>query len=378
LGALMTPFFATGFPFMAFIAALAVVVETIRWLRGALGNLLYFFMWLAMVFGSFFLNSGLPILGDPMGFKVFRGSLAAAVSAAYPGETIFGYSSVIDIYHNQEFRVFDWSGLDWNLSTVASHWLWVVLALGFVLLSSVWFTRFDPSQERLRLARAKPEEGKGVEPRIKVPHITLPSLSPLVSRLAQVSPFLGVLFAELRMLLNGRRWWWWAIMIVLNFSILGNPSELLEPYLLPLVWLWPLAIWSEMGNRERKYNTYQMVFSSARPVLRQLPAAWLAGVLATALFSFAGAVFFLSDGDLPGLAGWVGAVVFVPSLALALGVVSSSNKAFEVVYVIWWYIGPLQKTHGIDFTSGAPQVYLLAAAGSLLLSMFWRGRQVRV
>jgi len=97
-----------------------------------------------------------------------------------------------------------------------------------------------------------------------------------------------------------------------------------EAYLLPLAWLWPLAIWSEMGNRERKNNTYQMVFSSTRPVLRQLPAAWLAGVLATALFGIAGAVVFLSHGDLPALAGWVGAVTFIPTLALALGVLSSA------------------------------------------------------
>jgi hypothetical protein len=54
-----------------------------------------------------------------------------------------------------------------------------------------------------------------------------------------------------------------------------------------------------MGNRERKNSTYQMVFSSARPVLRQLPAAWLTGVLATALFGIAGAVVFLLNGDLP-------------------------------------------------------------------------------
>jgi hypothetical protein len=113
-------------------------------------------------------------------------------------------------------------------------------------------------------------------------------------------------------------------------------------------------------------------------VLRQLPAAWLAGILATALLEIAGAVVFLSNGDLPALAGWVGAVVFVPTLALALGVFSSGSRVFEVAYVIWWYLGPMQNTPGMDFTSGAPQVYLLAAAGLLLLSAYWRGRQVRV
>jgi hypothetical protein len=133
-----------------------------------------------------------------------------------------------------------------------------------------------------------------------------------------------------------------------------------------------------MGNRERKNNTQQIVFSSSRPVLRQLPAAWLAGMLATALLVIAAAVFLIINGDLPGLAGWAGGVIFVPSLALALGVFSSGNRVFEVVYVIWWYIGPMSQTAGLDFTSGAPQVYLLAAAGLLLLSAFWRGRQVRV
>jgi len=133
-----------------------------------------------------------------------------------------------------------------------------------------------------------------------------------------------------------------------------------------------------MGNRERKNNTSQMVFASARPVLRQLPAGWLAGVLATGLMVISGAVFFISNGDLPGLAGWVGAVLFVPSLALVLGVFSSGNRVFEVVYLLWWYIGPFQKSQGMDFTTGAPQIYLLAAVGLLFLSMYWRGRQVRV
>ncbi|MGB8252037.1 MAG: hypothetical protein WCF08_02380 [Anaerolineaceae bacterium] len=180
------------------------------------------------------------------------------------------------------------------------------------------------------------------------------------------------------MLLNGRRWWWWLVIAGLNIAILTFPLEVTKAYLLPIAWLWPLAIWSEMGNRERMKNTFQMVFSSARPVQRQLPAAWLAGVLVTALFGIAGAVVFLSNGDLPGLAGWVGAVIFIPTLALALGVISSGSRVFEVVYLIWWYIGPFQKGPGMDFMAGAPLVYLLAAAGLLLLSAYWRSRQVRV
>jgi hypothetical protein len=400
LGALLMPFLAVTLPNMALVAALAVVFETVPWLRGVVGNAVYFFLWLlvtiVVVVGGMLVSLVMDPMGanltdsagvnltDPMGISLVRTSLVAGAKVAFPDEAISGLMGLqAGLPGNTQFRVFNWPGVDWTPGIVAGQWFWAVIGLGLVLLSAVWFARFDPSREGLRHARRKTEEaeeGEPAAPQKKAPHIALPNLSPPVSKLAQVNPFLGVLFAELRMLLKGRRWWWWWWLIAagLNIAILISPLSMAKQYLLPFAWLWPLAIWSEMGNRERKNNTSQMVFSSARPVLRQLPAAWLAGVLATALFGVAGAVVSLSSSDLPGLAGWVGAVIFIPALALALGVFSSGSRVFEVVYLIWWYIGPFQKSQGMDFTNGAPQVYLLAAAGLLLLSAYWRGRQVRV
>jgi ABC-type transport system involved in multi-copper enzyme maturation permease subunit len=378
-GALLMPFLAVALPNMALTAALAVFFETVPWLRGALGNVAYFFLWLFWAPGLSLSGSLVPSFQDPMGYNIFSASLVAAARAAFPNEAFSGISTGIAAGFTRQ--VFPWPGLDWTPGIVAGQWIWAVLGLGLVLLSAVWFARFDPSRERLRRVRVKPEqadEAKPSQPRVKVPRITLPSLSPLVSRLAQGSPFLGVLMAELRLLLNGRRWWWWAITIGLNVSILLSPPAAVKDYLLPIAWLWPLAVWSQMGNREWKNNTAQMVFSSARPVMRQLPAAWLAGVLATALLVVTGAAFHITNGDLPGLAGWFAGVAFVPTLALALGVFSAGNRAFEVVYVIWWYLGPFQKEGASDFTASVPQLYLLVAVGLLAFSAFWRGRQVRV
>lgn len=111
-------------------------------------------------------------------------------------------------------ETFDWAGLDWTAGIVLGQWLWVFLGLGLILLAALWFARFDPSREGLRRARGKTRQAREDEPdasRKKTPGIDLPSLAPLISKLAQVNPFLGVLFAELRLLLNGRRWWWWLI-----------------------------------------------------------------------------------------------------------------------------------------------------------------------
>jgi ABC-type transport system involved in multi-copper enzyme maturation permease subunit len=378
LGALLIPFLAVALPYMALIAALAVVFDTVSWLRGTVGNAIYFFLWMFLFYSSTMGEMVLPLLKDPLGIDVFRASLYAGANAAFPNEAIasMGIAGLTDI----QYKVFNWPGLVWTPGIVAGRWLWAVFGLGLILLSAVWFTRFDPSREGMQRRRVKPEEAKEGEPAAphkKILRRVLPNLSPLVSKLARTNLFLGVLFAELRLLLNGRRWWWWLGIAGLNIAILASPLTWTKLYLLPVAWLWPLPIWSEMGNRERKNSTYQMVFSSARPVLRQLPAAWLAGVLVTALFGIAGAVVFLSNGDLPGLAGWMGAVIFIPSLALALGVFSSGSRVFEVVYLFLWYMGPYQKLPVLDFITGAPRDFLVASAGLLLLSAYWRGRQVR-
>lgn len=386
--ALLMPFLTVALPHMALIAALAVVLETVPWLRGAVGNVVYIFIFFISTMYSSTWSKELPFLNnDPMGLNIFRTSLIAGAEAAFPnisiGEMMIMVNSVGmgDMINTTDFKTFNWSGLSWTPGIVGSQWSWVVFSLGLILLSALWFVRFDPSREVSRRRRSKPKEarqGKSAEPRKRALRMKLPDISPLISKLAQVSPFLGVLFAELRMLLNSRRWWWWLGIAGLNIAIFVTPIQIVKEYLLPLTWLWPVTIWSEMGNRERKNSTYQMVFSSARPVLRQLPAAWLAGVLVTALFGIGGVMVFLINGDLPALVGWSGAAIFIPSLALALGVFSSGSRIFEVVYLIWWYIGPWQKVPGINFIAGIPQVYLLISAGLLLLSTYWRGRQVRI
>src|SRR5512135_3335360 len=101
---------------------------------------------------------GLPLLKDPMGIDVFRASLYAGANAAFPNDSIgaLGITSFVVA----QFKVFNWSGLAWTPGIIAGRWLWVVLGLGLILLSAVWFARFDPSREGLRRAPVKPDEVK--------------------------------------------------------------------------------------------------------------------------------------------------------------------------------------------------------------------------
>jgi len=83
--------------------------------------------------------------------------------------------------------------------------------------------------------------------------------------------------------------------------------------------------------------------------------------------------------------GWLAGALFIPSLALALGVWAKSSRPFEGLFTALWYSGPLNRVPGLDFTGGANGrhtvqyacVYALLAAG-LLTAAFWRrGWQLR-
>ena len=153
---------------------------------------------------------------------------------------------------------------------------------------------------------------------------------------------------------------------------------------LPLAWLWPMLLWSGLGAREIRFDTGALLFSAARPLGRQLPATWLAGVALAALIGGGAAVRFALGGHWESLGAWLVAVLFIPTFALALGIWSGSSKLFEVLYLVLWYIGPMNQVPTMDYAgatakgleSGMPVVYLGVTAALLAAAVVGRRRQL--
>jgi hypothetical protein len=124
-----------------------------------MGNVVYFFLWVFSLILWYMTQISLPFFQDPIGYNIFGTSLHASASAAFPNDSIAKSLSVGSFNEpGVQVRVFDWAGLDWSLGIVGEQWLWVAVGLGLILLSALWFARFDPSREGRRRARRKPEE----------------------------------------------------------------------------------------------------------------------------------------------------------------------------------------------------------------------------
>ena len=408
-GALLLPFFLIALPAMALTAALAVLFEMLPVLRGGVGNIIWFFVW---IFGGL----ALPDLAknprlDPMGFAVVSRSMMAAARQVIPGYKN-DFALDISTAHVQVARGLQWHGVEWTRQIVELRFAWFAAAIIIALLAAVFFDRFDSARalgvslRRPRVAqqltagdRANGPANGEVFPTAALDALVVaPSrlaasvsptehllhLSPLPSA-AHSSTFGRLVLAEFRLALQGLPWWWYAIAAGLLIAQLFVPLDVARGPLLGVAWLWPALVWSAMGSRESRFATRSLLFSSSGILARQLPACFFAGV-AVALLTGAGiAIRLLLAGQGMGLGAWFAGAFFLPSLALALGVVSGTGKAFEALLTALWYIGPINHTPGIDFTgaaSGAATVrytVMYAALSAVLFSVayLFRAGQLR-
>lgn len=382
LWALLSPFVFIMLPTMAVVAATAILFETVAWLRGTLGNVIYFLLIVTVLTITTTVN--ISPMGDLLGLNFSLQQIQMAVKAAVPGYD--GDFNIGTRFGTSLFHTFHWAGMQWTQEIVLSRLLWVGIAIIIALGAALFFSRFDPASAlQTRAARkvlpeffSAPEQEAPAQVREQAHLSSLPAQKGALR-------WGTVLVSELRLLLKGVPWWWFIGAAALIALCLFLPFPIALSYLFPLAWLWSLPIWSTLGNRETRHHTEQLVFATAHPLVRQLPMQWLAGVI-IALGTASGMIaHFVLMSDWPGLLALGIGALFVPALALAAGIWTGNSRLFEVVFVVLWYVGVINHVAVLDFMGVThtdvalriPLAYTLVAAVLLLLAFVGRRRQLQ-
>jgi len=403
--ALLSPFLIVALPAMLLTAALAVLFETLPLLRGGLGNVLWFFVWAMGGIGLSELT-GISWL-DPMGIHALSGSMMQGAREHIPGYKDSFAFTIADkpVAVVQAFR---WEGVPWTASQILLRLAWCGVAVVLVLLAAMVFDRFDSSRFRGSARRKTVQaaadstlaNGPGLQngmaaatatttaagefsARATVARIVPARLAVLAAR-DRSNAFARLLVAELKLAVQGLHWWWYAIAAGFVIAQAAAPLATSRQQLLGTSWMWLVLVWSGMGARETRFGTRALLFSSARILPRQILACWLAGFfLAVVLGAVAGARIFATQGALA-LLPWIAGAALLPSMALALGVWSGSSKPFEAIFTAMWYIGPINRVSGIDYTgssNGAHTmhyvvVYLAISVALVAAATAVRSRQI--
>jgi ABC-2 family transporter protein len=391
--ALLSPLLLIALPAMALVAALALFFETSALLKGGFGNILWFFLW----------GMGIALPGlagakrvDPSGLWWAMDSLRPLAATTIPGYKN-GMSLTIDPGRKAKIaEALHLPGIHWTAESIVLRLLWVGVAVLLALIAALVFDRFDSARFASILvgrARGKREDalienGGGSETGesdVATQRVRSAARLAPIAATGSVGAFGRLIGAELRLALQGLKWWWYAVAAGLLVAEFVAPLEASRGLILAFAWLWPALLWSQMGAREKKFGTSALLFSSARILPRQLAACFAAGFAVAAVTGAGAGLRLLAARDWTGFAAWLVAALLIPAAALCFGVLSGSSKFFEAVYVVAWYVGPLNRTPGLDFTGAAngplimqyARIYTTIAVAAVLAAALVRARQTR-
>jgi hypothetical protein len=393
LFALLSPFVIVALPAMLLTAAVAVLFETLPVLRGGAGNVIWFFVW-AFLGVALSAVTGIEWL-DPLGNMTMASSMRAGAFAHIP-DYKGSFAFTIADKPVQVVQSFRWEGVPWTASQILLRLAWCGVALGIVLFAAAVFDRFDSARLFGRAGRKAVQAAGGATAAIavnapidiSVRHTAARIAAARLTRLAgseRSSAFGRLIVAELKLATKGLHWWWYAVAAGLLIAQATAPLAAARQQLLGTSWLWLVLVWSGMGAREARFGTGALLFSSARILPRQLLACWLAGFFLAMVFGSAAALRIFATQGATALLPWIAGAALLPSMALALGVFSGTSKPFEGILTAMWYIGPMNRVSGIDYTgsSNGPATthyavtYILIAAALLVVTAVLRARQIR-
>jgi hypothetical protein len=390
--ALFLPFLFVALPAMATISALALLFETLPGLRSGLGNLIFVFLWFFMIFRITTYNEMWLDLPGLLYFDRVFSEAAEVMEIPFDGGFSIEGGSLADPFA----RYVRWENLSWINEMIGWRLYWLGLAICLTLLAAIFFDRFESRNSFFHLIHwsrrkasheyLKEHKIKGLgtnEGELSIRKTTSKiQLSPITKTLGSIQ-FGRIFWLEVRMILK-RPWWWYLISLWLLAMSLLVPIQDAHTFWVPVIWLWLALVLSEMGTREVRYNTVQIVFSIPYPLRHHFFATWLAGFIATVIMGIAG-LRLLLIGESEAALAWGIATIFISCLALFAGVLGGNRRFFEGIYSAWWLMGPMAKEGtALDFMGihkevvarGIHWFYLIASIILLALAFLGRWRKL--
>jgi hypothetical protein len=376
--ALLMPFVIITLPLMAVVAGLAVLFDSVPVLRRAFGVIVYLGIWLMVTVTCLLWISRGPdslagsVESDPFGFIAVSRGIAETIQTIDPAYD--GVPRVI-FFSGQPPETFVWPGITWTWPMILGKLEMVALAAALALVSAFFHDRFDPSRQIRKRQKQKGSKRVGQEVYLPLtPVVSTSRPSPLSSdQPAWLGQLALTLLAELRIIHKELHWWWYLVAGGLVVTSMLAPLSISHQFLLPAAWLWPLMVWSPLGNRERRLLAHRMIFSTPYPLQRQLPATWLAGFL-VALLTGSGVAIRMTLAEVwIDLAVIMAGAAWIPALAICLGTWSGGRRLFEVTYLLLWYAGPVNKLAVVDFMGVSEETAVVHAVAILLVTLLLIG-----
>jgi hypothetical protein len=349
-------------PTITFVAVLGILFESVPWLSGRFGDVLYFFLWattLGVVANA--MEHGAPRWVACFDFTGL-GFLMAAMKATVSTTQVAIGSSTFDA--SKGVYVLKGLVLDrgWILPRLASFFSPLLL----LPVAQLFFHRFDPA--RLRSAHVK--ERKTWLARLNGLAKPLSrGLTAAATRLGSGNSLAGAAAADAAVTMS-------SMPLLLVFAIgiaiasLASGSASLRTGVIPAAFVLVAVAIADVACRERRSGSMALVL--AAPGIKQRFVLWkLTSIAITAALFLTVPMLRLAAVAPRSIPGFLIGSAFVCAAAASLGIISSNPKTFIVLFLSFWYVAVNDhaQTPNLDFASlaGIATPAVLALYGTLTL-----------
>ena len=363
----LLPVFLLAVPSLVFVAGIAVILDASPVTSCAAGNVIFFIAWLALLSSSFGASGG-----DFMGSGTVIASLKERTHLLIPPVS---NDVALFIDFPKPHRAYEWTGMSWTTAKILQRMLWLgaglVVALAAVPIVELLGGRATIFSTPVTASAPLPESIESSFARW--------SAGPADT---ETSSLRAIIASELGVLQHDLRWWHVLACAVSVFAGISSESGQAMHRILPLAWLWPAGLLATIGSREFVSGVDQILVTNSRATANRVIAASLAGVILMAACGSGVLVRILLGGHSGLILGWLGGALFVPALSLLLGELSRSQRPFEAVYLLIWYLGPIHGNRALDFAGStiergnATQGALFVIVAFMMVGLVvWRRRQ---
>ncbi len=323
LGDFVTPFALVCLPMLALTAALAILLEIVF----RKSNVLQYILFSMLFIGALLIppSSEFSRMIDPFGTKIIINEMTEQVTQLTNEEQ--GLSIGYNIKHDLIEKRFEFTGLDFPTPYTIARFLWVLLSVFIVLLSSFVFHRFRKLSIRTlpkKQDKQLQEVGGSFEINLSQPLVLDFSILPLVK-------------AEMLLLLRKQNNWLWILTLGGMVALALSPMTMAHQFILPILWFIHVTKWSRLVTKEYENRTSLFAAVSYKHKARLFTAQLLTATICINLLALPLVVRLLVSAEfVPAIAVLLGGV-FVILLSTLLGLISKSSKLFEVLFFFLTY-----------------------------------------
>lgn len=340
---LLIPFFILAIPACFIVAVIAIFFEIIPILRGAFGNVAYFFIWCGICIASlqikesdlsdvFGMNSAAKIISEQIGsyFKEFKDASKFSIGT-------------IGTLHNN-IKTFVMIDANIKINLIMGRLFWIGMGIILLFLFSIFFRRSSLIRTK---ASSKFKDTNFIEKKEDSYKKKV-----ILSENFETKTYannLSMINSEIKIMLTSANLLWYAVIISCSIGVLFLNGESLNKFLIPLIWILPIFIWSKLGTIQANFNMEDYLLTYVNYRKTQLLNSIIAAIFFTILINISLIIKFLMLNNFVGIVYIFIGIFFVNSLGMFIGNIAKNSTAFEIAYIILWYVGILNGFTTFDF-----------------------------